>query len=52
MSEKIALQTPVKYKGRRATVMGSCFIGGEWVYQLRFASGKIVDYVPGRMLRV
>lgn len=50
--QPINLSTEVTYRGRTVTVIGRCFVGGEWLYQIRTASGKIVDYVPGRMLKV
>lgn len=45
------LSTTAYYRNRPVTIIGRCFLDG-WVYQIRFASGKIVDYVPHRMLVV
>lgn len=46
------LLTKVTYRGRLATIVSRCYVSGEWLYGLRFPSGKIIDYIPGSKLKV
>lgn len=48
--QKYELQAVVNYRKRPATVVGRCYVSNEWLYDLRLPSGKIVQYVPERMV--
>jgi len=46
------LNTIVKFRGRPVTIVSRCYVAPDWLYGVRFKSGKVVDYIPGRMLSV
>lgn len=48
--EKFDLGIYVKWRGHDVLIVSRCYSGGEWLYGVRLKSGKVVDYVPHRML--
>jgi hypothetical protein len=46
------LNATAMYRGRPVTVISRVYVGGEWLYGLRLANGRVVDYIPGRSLKV
>lgn len=46
-----ALHSEATYRKRRVTVVCRCYVSGEWLYDLRYESGKIIQYVPARKVR-
>lgn len=44
------LDSTVTYRGRPVTVVSRLCVSGEWLYGIRLRSGRVLDYVPARML--
>lgn len=48
---KYDLGATVVYSGRTVKIVSRCYVGGEWLYGLRFKSGRLVDYIPHSSLK-
>ena len=49
---KYDLGDSVMWAGRRVTIVSRCFAGGQWLYGIRLPRGKVINYVPHRLLSV
>ena len=50
MVTKYDLGITVLWAGRRVVIVSRCYAGGEWLYGIRLPRGKVIDYVPSRLL--
>lgn len=48
---KYDLNSTVTWRGRAVTIVGRCYVDGEWLYDLRAANGKITRYIPARLVK-
>jgi hypothetical protein len=51
MIEAYNLNIKVRYHGITATIIGRCYAGEQWLYDLRTESGELINYVPHDRLR-
>lgn len=50
--EPYELKTHATFRGATVMIVARCCVSGQWLYDVRYASGEVVTYVPGRMLEV
>lgn len=50
MDAKFKLGVTALWHKRPVTIVSRCFAGGEWLYGIRLSRGRIIDYIPERLL--
>lgn len=48
--EPYELKTHATFRGATVMIVARCCVSGQWLYDVRYTSGEVVTYVPGRML--